>query len=215
MGLATAALKLSDQSRADARFSSKLLRGIGFSAAVKGCRAPPQPISPDAQFKGAIKMTAHDQLLLHHALFELEARYWHEVDCNAGRRAHEFYVADGLMVVGHNQFRGREKIKEFYQWREGQARNAVSSVKTIRHLINNLYVKSSTPDCAKVLGIVSFYGSVQPAPARQAKPPVLIADLINECVLDADNCWRFRSHTLRPVFLSYEAALSIAVDTGR
>jgi hypothetical protein len=160
-------------------------------------------------------MTTHDQVLLRHALFELEARYWHEVDCNAGRKAHEFYVPDGLMVVGHNEFRGRQKIREFYEWRERQTVNAVSSVKTIRHLINNLYVESNTPDCATVLGIVSFYGSVQPAPARQSKPPVLIADLINECVLDGDQSWRFRSHTLRPVFMSYEAPLSIAVDTRR
>jgi hypothetical protein len=161
------------------------------------------------------RMTTHEQLLLHHGLFELEARYWHEVDCNGGRKAHEFYLPDGLMVVGHNQFQGREKIKEFYEWRERQARNAVSSVKTIRHLISNLYVESSTQGCAKVLGIVSFYGSIQAAPARQSKPPVLIADLVNECVLDEDDSWRFRSHTLRPVFMSYEAPLSIAIDTRR
>jgi SnoaL-like domain len=160
-------------------------------------------------------MTTQDRLLLQHALFELEARYWYDVDCNAGRKAHEFYLPDGLMVVGHNQFRGREKIREFYEWRERQAANAVSSVKTIRHLINNLYVESSTPGCAKVLGIVSFYGSVLPSPARQSRPPMLIADLINECVLDDDDNWRFRSHVLRPVFMSHEAPLSIAVDTRR
>ena len=37
-------------------------------------------------------MTTHDQLLLWHALYQLEARYWHEVDFNGGRNAHEFFT---------------------------------------------------------------------------------------------------------------------------
>src|SRR5205807_5731208 len=98
-------------------------------------------------------MTTHDQLLLWHALYELEARYWHEVDFNGGRNAHEFYQPDGLMVVGHNRFEGREKIREFYQWRERQTVNAVSSVKTMRHLISNFYVESADERRARVLGV--------------------------------------------------------------
>jgi hypothetical protein len=160
-------------------------------------------------------MTTDDETLLQHALFKLEARYWHEVDCNEGLRAHEFFLPDGLMVVDHNEFQGREKIREFYEWRAHQAANAVSSVKTVRHLINNLYVEANGDGRAKVFGIVSFYGSVLRSPARQSKPPMLIADLINECVFDADSRWRFRSHTLRPVFMGHETPLSIAIDTRR
>ena len=123
-------------------------------------------------------MTTHDQLLLWHALYELEARYWHEVDFNGGRNAHEFFTPDGLMVVGDNRFEGREKILQYYQWRERQAANAVSSVKTTRHLINNLYLESSGERCARALGIISFYGAAVLPPAgavqtfsvRQARP---------------------------------------------
>ena len=85
-------------------------------------------------------MSTHDEVRLWHALYRLEARYWHEVDFNGGRNAHEFFLPDGLMVVGHNRFHGREKIREFYAWRERQAATAISSVKTTRHLIHNLYV---------------------------------------------------------------------------
>ena len=160
-------------------------------------------------------MNSPDQLRLWHALYELEARYWHDVDFNGGSKAHEFFLPDGVMVVGHNRFQGRDKIREFYAWRERQAATAISSVKTTRHLINNLFVESSEQGRAKVLGIVSFYGASVRAPAPQSKPPMLVADLINECVLDADNGWLFKSHTLQPVFMGHEAPLSIAVDTHR
>ena len=159
-------------------------------------------------------MTTRDEFELWHALYSLEARYWHDVDCNGGRNAHEFYLPDGLMVVGHNRFQGREKIREFYGWRERQAATSISSIKTTRHLINNLFVESSDGGRAKVLGIVSFYGAVARAPATQSKPPMLIADLVNECVLD-ESGWRFKSHTLRPVFMSHEVPPSIAIDTQR
>jgi hypothetical protein len=119
------------------------------------------------------------------------------------------------MVVGHNRFQGREKIREFYAWRERQATTAISSVKTTRHLINNLLVESSEARRAKMLGIVSFYGAAVRAPAPQSKPPMLIADLIAECVLDDENGWQFQSHTLQPVFMSHEAPPSIAIDARR
>ena len=72
-------------------------------------------------------MNTHEEVMLWHALYQLETRYWHEVDANGGRNAHEFYLPDGLMVVGHNRFQGRDKIKEFYAWRERQAVTAISS----------------------------------------------------------------------------------------
>jgi hypothetical protein len=120
-----------------------------------------------------------------------------------------------VMVVGHNCFRGREKIRESYGCRERQAATAISSVKTTRHLINNLFVETSDDRNAKVLGIVSFYGAPNRAPASQSKPPMLIADLINECVLDEHDRWHFKSHTLAPVFMSHEAPPSMAIDTRR
>jgi hypothetical protein len=40
----------------------------------------------------------------------------------------------------------------------------------------------------------------------------MVADLINECVLNKDNVWRFKSHTLRPVFMSNETPPSMQID---
>jgi hypothetical protein len=65
------------------------------------------------------------------------------------------------------------------------------------------------------LGIVSFYGAAVRAPVPQSKPPMLIADLIAECVLGEDHGWQFQSHLLQPVFMSHEAPPSIAIDARR
>jgi hypothetical protein len=177
---------------------------------ILGC-----PQDDAAQDEAARMMSAHDRLLLWHALHDLEVRYWHDVDFNNGRTAHQFYRPDGVLIVGHNRFQGREKIKDFYQWRERQTVHAVSSVKTMRHLISNLRAESSGEGRAAAYGTVSFYGASARAPVTQSKPPMLIADLINECVAEADGRWLYQSHTLQPVFMSDEAPLSIAIDTRR
>jgi hypothetical protein len=120
--------------------------------------------------------------------------------------------------VGHNRFEGREGIRAFYEWRASQiGANAVqqleiSGVKAVRHLITNLYVASSSERSATVLGIVVFYGGLTYPSTRQSNPPMMVADLINECVLIEDNVWRFKSHTLRPVFMSSATPPSIEID---
>jgi hypothetical protein len=159
-------------------------------------------------------MNSHDELLLWHALHRLEVTYWYDVDFNEGRTAHEFFAPNGVKVVGHNRFEGREEIRKFYEWSAHQngaqaARDlGISGAKAVRHLITNLYVASSSERCATVLGIVIFYGG---ASKHQSNPP-MVADFINECVLDKDNVWRFKSHTLRPVFMSKVTPPEMLID---
>jgi hypothetical protein len=78
----------------------------------------------------------------------------------------------------------------------------------VRHLITNLYVASSSESCATVRGIVIFYDGKS---ERQSNPP-MVADLINECVLNKDNVWQFKSHTLRPIFMSNLSPPSMQID---
>jgi hypothetical protein len=59
-----------------------------------------------------------------------------------------------------------------------------------------------------VQGMVIFYGGKT---KHQSNPP-MVADLINECVLNEDNVWRFKSHTLQPVFMSNETTQSMAIN---
>jgi hypothetical protein len=164
-------------------------------------------------------MNTLDELFLWHALHRLEATYWYDVDFNEGRTAHEFFTPDGVKVVGHNRFEGREEIREFYEWRARETGSTamqklgVSGVKAARHLISNLYVASSGEGCATVRGIVTFYDGVTYPTKRRATPPIMVADLITECVLSKDSVWRFKSHTLRPVFMSNDdTPPSIVID---
>lgn len=163
-------------------------------------------------------MTPHDDLLLWHALYRLEVAYWHDVDFNDGRKVHDYFTTDGVKIVGHNRFEGREQIRAFYEWRAGQIgenavdRLAISGVKAVRHLITNLQVASSTERSATVLGIVVFYGGLTYPSTRQSNPPMMVADLTNECVLSDDDVWRFKSHTLQPVFMSAAPPPSMEID---
>jgi hypothetical protein len=163
-------------------------------------------------------INTHDEVLLWHALHRLEVTYWHDVDFNEGRSAHELFTPDGVKVVGHNRFEGREEIREFYKWRARQSgakavrHLGINGLKAERHLVINLHVASSGERRATVLGIISFYGGVTYPWKRQSNPPMLVADLINECVLSEDNAWRFKSHTLRPVFMSNDTTPSMAID---
>jgi hypothetical protein len=161
-----------------------------------------------------VPVNTHDELRLWHALHRLELKYWYDVDFNEGRTAHEFFTPDGVKMVSDSRFEGREEIRAFYEWRVRQnvataARHlGISGVRAVRHLITNLYVASSSERCATVRGIVIFYGGKW---THQSSPP-MVADLIGECVLNKDNEWRFKSHTLRPIFMSYETPPSMEID---
>jgi hypothetical protein len=119
-------------------------------------------------------MNAHNEFLLWHALHRLEVTYWYDVDVNEGRTAHEFFTPDGVKMVGHHRFEGREQIRAFYEWRALQnpaqaARQlGISGVRAVRHLVTNLYVASSSERRATARGIVIFYGG----PSKQQSNPL-------------------------------------------
>src|SRR5262249_14356945 len=70
-------------------------------------------------------MDTHDDFDLWHALYRLEARYWHEVDCNGGHPPPENYLPDGGVVGAPNRFQGPRKIPEVYPGVESQAPPAI------------------------------------------------------------------------------------------
>ena len=178
---------------------------------VPGAHAPMDLARPDRTDMAAVST----DLALWHALYGLEVRYWHEVDCNGGANAHSFYTADGVFAVGENEFRGRERIEQFYAWRGRRGTETVRSLRTTRHLISNLWVEATADREAKAFGVISFYDGSGRAPVRESNPPVMIADLLNICVCDEEGAWRFKSHRLRPVFMGAEVPLSLAVDLTR
>ena len=143
---------------------------------------------------------------LWYALNRLETNYWWDVDLNGGRNAHEFYLPDALFAVGQNRFTGHDEIRAFYAWR---ARRGPT---TSRHLINNLQVFATDDQQARLVAALSVFRANGRPPVQRATSPCLIADVIGECVRGEDGTWRFRSHTVRPVFLGIDRPLSLSVD---
>lgn len=156
-----------------------------------------------------------DDLALWHALYSLEVRYWYDVDANDGASALSFYTSDGVFAVGDNEFRGNEQIRQYYAWRARRGMATVRSLRTTRHLISNFWVESTSLREAKAFGIISFHEGSGRAPVQASDAPLLVADLLNVCVLDDDAAWRFKLHRLRPVFMGADVPLSLAVDLTR
>ncbi len=155
------------------------------------------------------ELAAGDDVVAWHGIYSLETRYWRDVDTNEGRGAHEFYIADGVFAVGHNRFQGRVEIQKFYDWRRTRR------LMTTRHLISNLQIISGNNHHATATGTISFHHAEGRPPVMETQPCILIADLHNECVRNADGLWRFKSHILQPVFVGDDVPLSLAIDLNR
>jgi len=98
---------------------------------------------------------------LWYALNRLETNYWWDVDLNSGRNAHEFYLPDGLYVVGQNRFAGHDQIRAFYGWR---ARRGST---TSRHLISNLTVFATDDRHARLSAALSLFRANGPPPVQR------------------------------------------------
>jgi hypothetical protein len=138
-------------------------------------------------------------------LMRLETEYWYDVDTNWGDNAHEFYVEDGIfdMGLGSKPHVGRAAVQHFYGWRKSRG------ARTARHVVNNFQVRVINAHEALSLCIMSLYAA-DGAPILPSNPPIMIADVVNECARGEDGRWRFRTRTLKPVFMGGEAPTIMA-----
>ena len=145
-------------------------------------------------------MRPEQEYLIWQQLERLETEYWYDVDTNWGQKAHEFYVDDGVfdMGLGSKPHLGRAAIRNFYSWRK--ARGA----RTARHIITNFQVRMKSESEATSLCIMSLYAA-DGEPILPSKPPIMIADVVNECARGEDGHWRLRSRGLIPIFTGGEA----------
>jgi hypothetical protein len=153
--------------------------------------------------KGIGKM---DELRLWHAIYQLEIKYWHDVDYNGGSSVHELYCDDGLLSVGGKEFKGRHTIKTFYEWRRGR-------VETARHVISNLTVRGQDDRRATAFGLITIYRAHGiRAPFHTGNVPALVSDFTSDCILGPNDIWRYASHVLRPVFIGPDTPFSLSID---
>ncbi len=154
-----------------------------------------------------MKMPDTDDVALWYALYRLMTNYWAEVDFNGGGNAHEFYLPDGLFVVGDNRFQGHREIRAYYAWRQGRGYT------TSRHLLANLQVlPQDEQQRVRVIGVLSLYRADGRPPFIGERPPMLVADVSADCQHGEDGQWRYQSHVLQPIFVGRDIPHSISID---
>ena len=133
-----------------------------------------------------------EEMLIHHQLAQTTADYWADVDFNGGATAHDYFVEDGVFDALERVFAGRAAIRDFYTWGRGE--------RVARHVISNFVVQSVSPTEAITRWIMCLYAADGPPP-HPSKPPIMIADVEDECARDEAGRWLYRRRTLNACFL--------------
>ncbi|WP_266033122.1 nuclear transport factor 2 family protein [Brucella intermedia] len=119
--------------------------------------------------------------------------YWHDVDTNEGRNAASYYTEDAVFEGSRSTYRGRDQIAAFYQWRVDRGvRRAAHTVSNFRIEI----VSATEVRCSWYLMLYAADGEgILPT-----HPPILVALITDECVLERDGQWRYRFRKFTPWF---------------
>lgn len=118
--------------------------------------------------------------------------YWHEVDTNWGRNAHDYYTEDGIFQSTRASYHGRTKIKAFYQYRIDRGpRIAV-------HAVNNFRVELHSPTEATCTWYLLLY-AMDGKPILPTNPPIQIAFMTDKCV-KIDGRWLYKHRNFETWF---------------
>lgn len=119
--------------------------------------------------------------------------YWYEVDMNGGLGVSERYTEDGVFEGGGDPLVGREAIEGFYRWRIGRG------VRTSRHVITNFRAEFHDDRTATTYCVMMLYAA-DGAPILPSNPPIIITDLIDQCVKGDDGEWRYKKRSFVALF---------------
>lgn len=134
-----------------------------------------------------------DELRIRQELEVLNIAFWHNVDSDWGRNAHEYFTEDGVYTTSHKARKGQDAIREFYSGREARG------PRVARHLIHNFHVTVQDADHATAEWTMCLYADDGVAPLM-SEPPILIGAVKDECVRGKDGRWRYASRTTTPLF---------------
>ena len=138
--------------------------------------------------------SAETQLLLMHM-----NDYWYEVDMKGGAGVSARFVEDGIFEGGGQPLVGRAAIEAFYGWRQARG------TRTSRHVITNFRAEFSDARHATTSCVMMLYAA-DGAPVLPSTPPIMITDLIDQCVKCDDGEWRYLRRTFVPLFQGEIAA---------
>jgi hypothetical protein len=125
---------------------------------------------------------------------ELSIDYWHDVDTNWGRNAHEYYTEDGSYTTSVQTRTGRDAIRNFYEVRENRGDRVA------RHLINNHKITIHDRNRVSAVWVLSLFAA-DGKPTLPSKPAIMMADVHDEIVRGPDGRWRYKSRAIKALFL--------------
>jgi hypothetical protein len=123
-----------------------------------------------------------ERLQLTPLLYALTVDYWHDVDTNWGRNAPNYYTEDGVFEGTQHPYVGREKIRQFYKWREDRG------ARTVIHAVHNFQCLPDGPAKAICHWFLMLYAA-DGVPPLPSKPPIQISYMTDHCVKDRDGNW--------------------------
>jgi hypothetical protein len=141
-----------------------------------------------------LKKYTQRELSIAQEIAAMTADYWNDVDCNWGATAHEFFTEDGVFHVDDHEFKGRAGVRDFYGWRKGRG------ARVARHLVNNLQIDVRDDHHANTTWVLCLYAADGEAPLP-SRPPIMIADVHEQCVREADGFWRYKHRRMKAVFV--------------
>ena len=119
--------------------------------------------------------------------------YWYEVDMNGGIGVSECYTEDGVFEGGGDPLVGHAAIEGFYSWRAGRG------VRTSRHVITNFRAEFHDDRHATTYCVMLLFAA-DGAPILPSTPPIMITDLIDQCVKGDDGAWRYKKRSFVALF---------------
>lgn len=138
-----------------------------------------------------------EQLAIRQELEALLIEYWYDVDMNWGREAHLYYTEDGRYVTSQKTRVGREAIRQFYTDRHD--RGARISL----HLVQNFRCVVESAERASCNWVLSLYAN-DGEPILPSKPPIMIADVRDVVLREADGQWRCQSRVIKALFKDFD-----------
>ena len=134
--------------------------------------------------------------------------YWFEVDMKGGGGVSRYYTKDGIFEGGSEPLVGHDAIEAFYSWRTGRG------VRTSRHVITNFRAEFHDDGTATTYCVMMLYAA-DGAPILPSTPPIIITDLIDQCVRGEEGGWLYKRRSFVALFQGQIAATVPPADLAK
>jgi len=138
-------------------------------------------------------MDIQHKLAIRQELEALAIDFWHDVDFNWGRGAHDFYTEDAVFTTSVQPRTGRTAIQEFYRAREGRG------ARTSLHIVQNFRIEHVDQDTVQTRYIMSLYAADGEG-ILPSKPAIMVAEVRETAQRQHDGRWLYSARTLKALF---------------